>query len=413
MLLDGGEDAFRLYFISLLQRSTAATDGLKNIQPSGQTAQPYLRVSATASAEGHNTSMSPTGNNPNLGEPAVQHHPAEVDFDRPGKSHYRLAFHLDSGWGFSLVPLTVINGLRAAAPGSAPPGIAVFGGTHGNEWEGQVAVKRLCQELDPSDISGRVILMPQLSQSACAANQRVSPYDNVNMNRAFPGNPRGSISYRIADFVKSRVFPKVRVVIDLHAGGHEGGFALCTSFHPVPDPAQFAEMSHVASLFDTPFVLIYSSQMASGLLSDEAEAEGKVAIGGEFGFGEGVNRRGVLHAYEGVLNVMRHYGMLGGEIRKIDAARLSAPRLVDAQHLEDYIPTPSTGIWEPLVELGEDVRQDQLLGRIHDFTDHSVRPREIYAHRSGVMIMMCGVATCQQGTTLFVIARDASLPMHS
>lgn len=357
--------------------------------------------------------MSPDDKASNLnGEPPIQHNPAEVDFDRTGKHHYRLAFHLDSGWGFSLVPLTVINGSRPSKPGSSPAGIAVFGGTHGNEWEGQVAVKRLCQELDANELSGRVILMPQLSQSACAANQRVSPYDNVNMNRAFPGNPRGTVSYRIADFVKSRVFPKVRVVIDLHAGGREGGFALCTSFHPVPDPAQFAEISRVASLFDTPFVLIYSSQMASGLLTDEAEVEGKIAIGGEFGFGEGVNPRGVLHAYEGVLNVMRHYGMLTGTTAKIDATRPSPPRLVDARHLEDYIPAPSTGIWEPLVELGEDVKQGQLLGRIHDFSNHSAPPREIYAHRAGVMIMMSGTTTCQQGTTLFVIARDADLPGH-
>lgn len=342
-------------------------------------------------------------------EPAVQHHPEAVDFDRPGKHHYRLGFHLDSGWGFSLVPLTVINGLRSAAPGTEPASIAVFGGTHGNEWEGQIAAKSLCQELDAAEICGRVILMPQLSQSACAANQRVSPYDNVNMNRAFPGNPRGTISYRISNFVKTRVFPKVRIVIDLHAGGREGGFALCTSFHPVPNAAQFNEIRLAASLFDTPFVLIYSSQMASGLLTDEAEAEGKIAVGGEFGFGEGVNRRGVLHAYEGVRNVMRHYGMLAGGITKIDPARASAPRLVDARNLDDYIPCPCTGVWEPLVDLGDEVRQGQLLGRLHGFANHAVAPREIRAHRDGILIMMCGIAVCQEGTTLFVIARDAAV----
>lgn len=341
--------------------------------------------------------------------PVVQHHPEAVDFDRPGKHNYRLGFHLDSGWGFSLVPMTVINGLRSAPPGTEPIGIAVFGGTHGNEWEGQVAVKQLCRDLDPAEICGRVVLMPQLSQSACAANQRVSPYDGVNMNRAFPGNPRGSISYRIANFVKTRVFPKVRTVIDLHAGGREGGFALCTSFHPVPDPAQFAEISSIASLFDTPFVLIYSSQMASGLLTDEAEAEGKIAVGGEFGFGEGVSRRGVLHAREGVLNVMRHYRMLSGEVAKIDPSRISAPRLVDARNLEDYIPAPCTGVWEPSVELGDEVKQGQLLGRLHDFANHVAAPTEIRAHRDGVLIMMCGVAVCRQGTTLFVIARDADV----
>jgi predicted deacylase len=343
-------------------------------------------------------------------EPSILHHPDEVDFDRPGKHHYRLGFHFDSGWGFSLVPLTVINGTRPLASGAQPPGLAVFGGTHGNEWEGQVAVKRLCTQLDPSEICGRVILMPQLSQSACAANQRLSPLDHVNMNRAFPGNCRGSISLRIADFVKTRVFPRVRIVIDLHAGGREGGFALCTSFHPVPDPAQFAEIRYAASLFDTPFMLVYSSQMASGLLTDEAEAEGKIAIGGEFGFGEGVGRKATLHAFEGVRNVMRNYGLLTGEIARIDPMRNHPPRLVDARHLEDYTPCPHAGVWEPLVDLGEDVSEGCLIGYLHDFSNHASEPLAIHAQRSGVMIMMCAGAVCQQGSTLFVIASDAAIP---
>ena len=338
--------------------------------------------------------------------PTLIHHPEQIDFDKPGKHHYRLAFHVDSGWGYSLVPLTVINGLRVTAGEVPPPGLAAFGGTHGNEWEGQVAVKRLCQELDPELISGRVILMPQLSKSACTANQRISPLDNVNMNRAFPGNPGGTISYRIAHFVKSYVFPKVRVVVDMHAGGREGGFALCTSFHPVPDAAQFAEIAKVASLFDPPFILIYSSQMASGLLSDEAEAEGKIAIGSEFGYGEGLNPKGVRLGFEGVLNVLRHYGMLPGTIAKIDTLRASPPRLVDARNLEDYVPCPFSGIWEPLVALGDDVQQGQLLGRIHDFSDHTAEPMNLYAHRSGVMIMMGAAARCEEGNTLYVIAQD-------
>src|SRR3954454_24807344 len=345
--------------------------------------------------------------------PTIVHHPDQIDFDKPGKHHYQLAFHLDSGWGYSLVPLTVINGTRPAPagtnPAGLPAGLAAFGGTHGNEWEGQVAVKHLCGELDAGLICGRVILMPQLSQSACAANQRSSPLDNVNMNRAFPGNPRGTISYRIAHFVKSQIFPRVRVVVDLHAGGREGGFALCTSFHPVPDPAQFAEISRVAALFDTPFMLTYSSQMASGLLTDEAEAEGKIAIGGEFGFGESVNRRGVLHAVAGIENVLRGYGMLSGLIAKIDPAREHPPLLVDARNLEDYVPCPRNGIWEPLVDLGDEVHEGQLIGRLHEFSDYSGAPMELRAHRSGWMIMMCGTAQCQQGTTLFVIARRAGL----
>lgn len=333
--------------------------------------------------------------------------PNQIDFARPGKHHYRAAFHLDGRWGFSLVPVTVINGLSST---TGAPGVAVFGGTHGNEYEGQVAVKRLCRDLDAAQMCGRVILMPQLSERACAGHQRTSPEDGVNMNRAFPGNPHGTLSYRIAHFVKTRVFPEVRVVLDLHAGGREASFPLCTSLHPIPDPAQHAETLAVAGLFDTPFIYIYSRQMASGLLTDEAEDDGKVAVGGEFGVGEGSSVRGIRHAYEGVKNVLRHYGILAGDIQRVDPGRAEAPRLVQAPHLGDYVPCPRNGIWEPLVEAGADVGERQLIGRLHDFGDHSSEPIDIVAHRGGVIIALHFGAAVQQGATLYVIAEEVPSP---
>ena len=336
---------------------------------------------------------------------AVRIDPAQIDFTTPGAHHYRAGFHLDGSWGYSLVPVTVINGTRVNAEG---PGIAVFGGTHGNEYEGQIAVKRLCRDLDPGEMSGRLILIPQLSESACAAHTRSSPEDQVNMNRAFPGTARGTLSYRIAHFVKTRVFPHVRVVIDLHAGGREASFPLCTSLHPLDDRAQWEESVAVAALFDTPFIYVYSRQMASGLLTDEAEDEGKIAVGGEFGVGEGSSARGVRHAYEGVKNVLRHYGMLSGEVARVDDARPTPPRLVRAPHLADYVPSPVTAIWEPVVSAGDDVQQGQLLGRLHDFADHASPPLDVAAHRSGVVIALHFGALCKRGSTLYVIAEDVA-----
>src|SRR3954466_15140381 len=180
---------------------------------------------------------------------SIVYKPEEIDFGRPGKHHYQVAFHLDGAWGYSLVPMTVINGSR----GGNPNGLICVGGTHGNEYEGQISVKRLCSALDPEQMSGRVILIPQLSESACVANTRTSPLDGVNMNRAFPGNPRGTISSRIAHFIKTRIFPLGRIVLDIHSGGREGSFPMCSSFHPIPNETQRAEIARVAQLFDTPF----------------------------------------------------------------------------------------------------------------------------------------------------------------
>ena len=336
--------------------------------------------------------------------PTIVHNASEIDFHSPGKRHYQVAFHLDGTWGYSLVPLTVVVGEL----GDNPNGVVCFGGTHGNEYEGQIAVKRLAADLDPERLSGRVVLMPQLSESACVANTRTSPLDGVNMNRAFPGNPRGTISFRISNFVKQHVFPLGRIVIDLHSGGNEGAFPICTSFHPIPDAAQRNEIATVARLFDTPFVLIYASTMASGLLTDEAEAEGKVTIGGEFGGGESTSRFGVRHAYEGVWNVLRHYGLSAGAPVPIRPAGSHAPKLIRADKLSQYVPCPRDGVWEPVSDPGDAVEANALIGRLHDFSDHSAPALEIRSPKTGYIGMMHLSARPRKGQTLFVIADEVA-----
>jgi predicted deacylase len=301
------------------------------------------------------------------------HYHDSIDFDRPGKCLYELAFHYDNEWGNALVPIAVING--AAGPG---PCVAAIGGTHGDEYEGQVAVWRLMHDLDASAMRGRIILLPRLNTPACVAGTRTSPQDGVNMNRAFPGNPRGTLTPRIAHFVTTAILSRADVVLDIHAAGRGcQQFALCASFHEVPDPAQRAEMITVASLFDTPFVLIYSSEMASGLLTDQAEAMGKVTIGGEFGHSGGVLRQGVAHAYLGIKNVLRHYGMLPGAVEPVVPERGHAPRLVAATSLDHYLPAPITGHFEPLHEVGTAVGAGDLVGRLYDFERVGTPPLEV------------------------------------
>jgi predicted deacylase len=338
---------------------------------------------------------------------------SDIDFALPGVHHYQLAFHLDSSWGYSLVPLTVINGLRRPASDVPPPAVAAFGGTHGNEYEGQVAVTRLCEDLDPNTLCGTVILMPQLSETACRAGARVSPEDGVNMNRAFPGSRHGTISARIAQFVTTEILTRVQVVLDLHSGGHEAVYPICTSFHPLDDPDQLSETAAVALLFDTPFIFIYSSDMASGLLTDQAEREGKVTVGGEFGVGEATSPKGTRHVYEGVKNVLRHYGLLNEPVVKIDSSRSEPPRFVQAPSLEDYRPCPRSGVWEPVLSPGATVHAGDLIGRLHDFDEHPARALEIRAHRDGVLIASYHGARCPRGATLFVIAQDTEIAIST
>lgn len=325
----------------------------------------------------------------------------KIDLDQPGKSIFEIAMHYDSNWGFALIPMAIINGRRG--PGK---NVVCIGGTHGNEYEGQVAAWRLMQDLDPEEMTGRVVIFPRLNTPACDAGQRSSPLDGLDLNKVFSGDPNGSITRRIADLVATKIFPLVDVVIDIHSAGSAAGeFVKCTSFHPVKDPKLFAEMKLVAGLFDTPFILMYSSEMHSGLLTSEAEKRGKITIGSELGL-EGVNPKGLQHAYEGIKNVLRNYGILPGEIVRIDPDRASSPKLVSAVDLDAYIPAPISGVFEPLQEVGTWVEKGQLTGRLHDFEIIDADSLLIYAPSQGYIIMQPVRAPIVKGDTMLVIAQE-------
>ena len=161
-------------------------------------------------------------------------------------------------------------------------------------------------------VSGRLIVIPILNVPAFRAARRDSPHDGMNMNRAFPGNAAGSITSRIARFMTDEVLARADVVIDLHSAGAGFEMIRTMSFHQVDDPALYNEFRETALLFGTPFVMIYSSGMGTGLLTEEAEAMGKITIGSELGYGASTDLDGVRWAHHGTLNVMRHYGLLDG-----------------------------------------------------------------------------------------------------
>src|SRR5438552_17173232 len=107
---------------------------------------------------------------------------ASLDFERDGKQQGFLQLpysHNLGAWANLLIPVTVIKN----GPG---PTILVSGGTHGDEYQGQIAVMNLGRELRPEMVSGRIILIPMLNLPAARAATRLSPLDGKNLNRAFP-----------------------------------------------------------------------------------------------------------------------------------------------------------------------------------------------------------------------------------
>jgi len=327
----------------------------------------------------------------------------QIDWETPGARRYSVPFTMDGTWGRVRVPLYVAC---APKPGTT---IVAIGGTHGDEYEGPVAFKNLIQTLDPTTlVAGRLIVIPVLNVPAFQAAQRFSSLDGVNMNRAFPGNANGSISSRIARFMTDQVLRRADIVIDIHSGGASMEITRTMSFHAVDDPAVRAKFTETAFLFGTPFTMIYTSGMGTGLLTEEAEKMGKITIGSELGYGASTDLDGVRWAHHGTLNVMRANGLLDEPIVDLTAPGLDRQRLISATDIDRWITSPVRGISEPLVPLGAFVKKGTPVTRIHDFERWDEPALEIVADGDGYVMQRKFRAATEPGEVVMIIAEEVS-----
>lgn len=104
--------------------------------------------------------------------------------------------------------------IAGAAPG---PVVVITAGVHGGEYNGVEAAIRLAQDLRPDTVRGTVIVAPVANPPAFfGLSHNGSPLDGVNLNRAFPGDPHGSPTQRLAAAIAHELYDRADAVVDLH-----------------------------------------------------------------------------------------------------------------------------------------------------------------------------------------------------
>lgn len=332
--------------------------------------------------------------------------PDALDFDTIGRRDYLVALPHDSIWGDHLVPLTVFVGPEAR-PGE---GLVAFGSTHGNEYEGPVAIRHLLDEIDPASVRGRIILVPVLNVAAFRAGERDSLHDDgVNLNRAFVADAghvpaMGRITHRIARFVREVIWPQVHVVLDLHAGGDVAQFALGPSFHPIADPEQNRAIEQTARWFGAPVVLVYQNE-TPGLLTSDAERLGKITIGAELGWGRAIQPDGVRYARHGIRAAAIHWGQLAGEIAPIGHHRDGTQRKLSIVDPACTILAPFDGHYEPLHPPGTLVAAGDTVAYLHDFQRLDLAPWPVVARVDGLLAAQAWGARVVQGQHIAIVGQ--------
>ena len=320
-----------------------------------------------------------------------------ISFDRPGKRVGQLWLPRvtnESGWGNLVVPIACIAG------GDGPTAL-VIGGVHGDEPEGQVAALNLLRDLQPDDVPGRVIVAPCLSPEASRDYTRLWP-TGANLNRSFPGSPDGPLDEQLAHFVSTELLPRADVVVDIHSGGRSGLCLPWSEMHWVDDAEQRRSMVEGMLAWGTDWCVVYIDVAGSGLLVGEAERQGKVVVSTELGGGGHVTAGIHRLARSGLENVLRTFGVLSGE----PEARSTEARIMMATELDDYVLAPESGLFETLVDLGQEVVRGEPVGRMHFLERPERKPVAVLADTSGTVCVVRAVATTSQGDNLVVIGRE-------
>lgn len=83
-------------------------------------------------------------------------------------------------------------------------------GVHGCEYVGIETLNRLKKELDPIDLSGRIILLPLVNpEGFYMGSKQIIPADGQNLNRTFPGDPEGTFPAVLQSSLKKHCILKL------------------------------------------------------------------------------------------------------------------------------------------------------------------------------------------------------------
>ncbi len=319
-----------------------------------------------------------------------------INFDQEGIQHGFLNMphsRDDSAWGSIMIPITQMKN------GDGPTAL-ITGGNHGDEYEGPVALYNFSGRTDISDIQGRVIVIPAMNYPAFQAARRVSPIDGLNLNREFPGRPSGAVTRVIADYFSTTLVPMADYVLDIHSGGKSLDFLPFAACHRLENKQQEAASEAFMRAFGAPYLVKMLEIDAGGLYDTEVERQGKVFVTTELGGAGTTTPRSVAIAKRGVDNFLKHAGILEGEITPCP----DTPVFLDMPDETSFLFSQHSGLLEPVVTLGDEVRKGDLMARIHITERTAVPPYEYFAPRDGLVISRHVPSLAKMGDCLNVIA---------
>ncbi|EFL87685.1 succinylglutamate desuccinylase/aspartoacylase family protein [Ahrensia sp. R2A130] len=280
----------------------------------------------------------------------------------------------------------VVHGKR---PG---PVLFVSAAVHGDEVIGAEIVRRLLRTPALRSIRGTLLAIPIVNAFGLMNHSRYLP-DRRDLNRSFPGSPKGSLASRLAHLFLTEIVERSDLGIDLHSAAvHRTNLP---QVRVTPDRPEVMELAHV---FGAPLTL--TSKIRPGSLRDAADKKGVNILLYEAGEGLRFDEFAVRAGVSGILRIMRHLDMIPG----IATPKRKLPTIVSRS--SSWLRAPAGGLLRSHKNIGEAVTEGDILGTISDPFGEEETP--VVAEFSGLMIGRTHLPIVNEGDGLFHVARIGS-----
>ena len=320
---------------------------------------------------------------------------SDLDFTSPGKRSGELRFKYSNNeiaLGYIPIPTAVIvNGIG--------PTVLMTGGVHGDEFEGPVALLKFFHQIKQEEVRGRIIILPALNFPAVNVSARVSPWDDGNLNRAFPGNADGTPTQMIAHLVEKSIMPVCDAVLDIHSGGKASWFAPCSMAMTSDDPKISAKNLELSVAFGTEIIWMMGKLNDDRSVNHGALRNGLPNIAVELGGGGQISPETLRIGETGVRNFLKCLDVLDGELQP----RSQPPAYLAIETPAQSIYASHRGLFEPNFTPGDEVIAGQVAGYIHHLEDISRTPTQIRFPVDGIAMVRCHRGLVEHGELLGLV----------
>lgn len=286
-----------------------------------------------------------------------------------------------------MLPVHVVHG---KAPG---PTAFVCAALHGNELTGVEAIRRIMRTPELEELSGTLLCVPVVNGYGFIAHSRYMP-DRRDLNRLFPGSPRGSLGAQLAHIFMTEVVDCSDFGFDLHtAAVHRHNLPQIRSTFVT------ARSRALAKAFGAPVLL--SSPERSGSLRQAASERGIDVLVYEGGEGLRLDELSIRAAVRGVLRALASNEMIalpdddGSDVTPVFARS------------SKWIRAPEGGVVRTFKTSGDSVVAGEIMAMID--SPYGDAEMEIPAEFDGIIIGRTNMPVVNLGDALFHVARVRTL----